>query len=146
LLGLVCSGCQLLGAFGPADNTSEAEQTWRQGQEAMRRGEPHEAIALYQQSLQADPGRARTYLSLADAHLENGDEAAACPVLAQYVAAHPEQLLIRAQYAELLLRLQRLDEARAELECAVTIFEGKRCLPYAERLVRQIALLGSEMV
>src|SRR5262249_35092605 len=36
--------------------------------------------------------------------------------LAQYVEAHPEQLVIRARYAELLLRLHRLPEARSEFE------------------------------
>jgi len=48
--------------------------------------------------------------------------------------------------ATVLVHAGRIDEARAELECAVAIFERKRCLPYAERLVRQIDLLGSAKV
>ena len=41
-----------------------------------------------------------------------------------------------------LIGAGRIDEARAELERAVAIFERKRCLTYAERLGRQIDLLG----
>ena len=42
--------------------------------------------------------------------------------------------------ATVLAHASRIDEARTELERAVAIFERKRCLPYAERLVRQIDL------
>ena len=45
--------------------------------------------------------------------------------------------------ALVLVRAGRIDEARAELECAVAIFERKRCLPYAERVGRQIDSLAA---
>jgi hypothetical protein len=98
------------------ENSGAAERSWQQGQDAMRRGAPNEAIGHYQQSLKDDPAFTRSYLSLAAAHLEAGDEAASCTNLACYVSAHPEQLALRVQLAELLLRLQRPEEARAEFE------------------------------
>jgi hypothetical protein len=82
----------------------------------MRRGLPGEAVVCYRQSLAADPSMDRNHLSLAAAHLELGDEPAACAHLARYVAAHPEQPLLRARLAELLCRRQRFAEARAEYE------------------------------
>jgi tetratricopeptide (TPR) repeat protein len=48
--------------------------------------------------------------------LDSGDNAAALPFLAQYVAAHPEHVTIRAHLAELLLKLDRNEEAREQLE------------------------------
>jgi tetratricopeptide (TPR) repeat protein len=91
-------------------------QLWQLGQAAMHRGEPDTAIALYEQSLAADPQLTRNHLSLAAAHLEKGNLGGASVHLALYVEAHPEKLIIRARYAELLLRLHRLPEARAEFE------------------------------
>ena len=44
--------------------------------------------------------------------------------------------------ATVLTGAGRIDEARAELERAMAIFERKRCVTYAERLGRQIDLLG----
>ena len=48
--------------------------------------------------------------------------------------------------ATVLTRAGRIDEARAELESAVAIFERKRCLPYAERLRRKTDSLGQTRV
>jgi tetratricopeptide (TPR) repeat protein len=89
---------------------------WEKGQEAMTRGKPDEAIRLYGQSLALDPTFARNHLSLAAAYLEKGDAEHACPHLGRYLEAHPHHLVIRAHYAELLLRLDRPEEARAQFE------------------------------
>src|SRR5262249_20871199 len=59
---------------------------------------------------------ARNHLSLAAAHLEKGEEDAACPHLALYLAVNPGHLAVRAHYAELLLRLSRTEDARAQFE------------------------------
>lgn len=93
-----------------------AMRLWQAGQEAMRQDRPAEAIDCYEQSLAADPGMVRNYLSLAAAYLEAGEEAKACPHLARYIAARPEHLSIRLHYADLLLRLHRPKEARPEFE------------------------------
>jgi tetratricopeptide (TPR) repeat protein len=93
-----------------------ARQLWQMGQVAIHEGRPDEAIACYQQSLAADPSAARNHLSLAAAYLEKGDEVTACSHLGLFLQAHPEHLTVRTQYGELLSRLHRPAEARAQFE------------------------------
>jgi tetratricopeptide (TPR) repeat protein len=117
---MFCLGCHVLGPFArvesPAPAVSQAQAAWQEGQEAMRRGEPQAAVAHYRRSLEAGPELPQTYLSLAAAHLEAGDDGAAAEALARFSAAHPEQLGVRSYLAELLLRLKRPDDARLEFE------------------------------
>lgn len=94
----------------------EAQRLWEMGQEAMFDGQADKALQLYQQSLKADPTLARNHLSMAAAFLEKGQDAAAAPCMARYLLAQPEHYLIRSHYAELLMRLNRLEEARAQME------------------------------
>jgi tetratricopeptide (TPR) repeat protein len=114
LLCLVCVGCQGM-ALEPERGT-EAAVLWEQGQAAMRAGHPEKAIASYQESLATDPEYTRNHMSLAAAYLEVGKDAEACVHLANYVAAHPEHAVVRTHYAELLLRLHRSHEGRAQFE------------------------------
>jgi tetratricopeptide (TPR) repeat protein len=93
-----------------------ASQAWLLGQDAMKRGKPDEAITYYEQALAADPGQKRTHLSLAAAYVQRGDGEAAARHLAEYLAAFPEHHVVRAHFAELLLRLHRPQEARAQFE------------------------------
>jgi hypothetical protein len=92
---------------------------WQQGQAAMKDGQAAKAVAFYERSLAADPGFARNHLSLAAAYLECGKDAEACVHLARYAALHPEQLAIRRHYAELLLRLERRQEASDEFAALI---------------------------
>lgn len=55
-------------------------------------------------------------LALAAKCLERGDEAGAVPHLMSLVRANPEQVMFRAQLAELFYRLDRDDEARDHFE------------------------------
>jgi hypothetical protein len=65
----------------------------------------------------ADPAAlARNHLSVAASLLEQGEPAAAAPHLEKYVAAFPRHHIVRAHFAELLLRLHRLPEARRHFE------------------------------
>jgi len=48
--------------------------------------------------------------------VERGDEAGAVPHMLRHVQAHPDQIMIRAYLAELLLRLKRLPEAQRHFE------------------------------
>ena len=96
------------------DAPARARLLWEQGQEAMRQGHPDQAIACYEQSLAADPGFARNHLSLAATYLDQGEQERACPELELYLQACPGHLIVRAHYAELLLRLRRDREADAE--------------------------------
>src|SRR5262249_11926129 len=58
----------------------------------------------------------RSHLSLAAAHLQQGHLEEATAHLGLYVESHPDHVLMRARYAELLLRQRRVREARAEYE------------------------------
>lgn len=121
LMCLACAGCHVLPGLGPdgkaaADAEAVAERLWHEGQAAVQDGRPAEAIARYEQSLAADPRRTRNHLSLAVAHLEAGNPSAACEHLAHYLAHHPEQVIVRVQFADLLLRLGRAGQARREFE------------------------------
>jgi tetratricopeptide (TPR) repeat protein len=60
----------------------------------------------------AAPAEPPDALTLAAECLGRGDEAAACVHLEAHVRTHPDQVMFRAQLAELLYRLGRLDAAR----------------------------------
>jgi tetratricopeptide (TPR) repeat protein len=134
LLGLLALGCQSLIPHElptvPAAET--AEELWEKGQAAMKRSDPDAALKLYQQSLSVDPKFARNHLSLAAAYLEKGDEAAACPELARYVEAFPDQYLVRLHLAELLLQLDQRTEAREQFERCVAGAQDKGELGVAQ--------------
>ena len=125
LLWLFCLGCHSLVGLQLDDGGPEAEELWDQGQAALKEGNADRAIGFYTQSLAADPALLRNHLSLAAAFLEKGDDANACEHLAKYVAAHPEHHTVRAHYAELLLRLQRLTDARTQYERYLTDAQEK---------------------
>jgi predicted Zn-dependent protease len=55
-------------------------------------------------------------LGQAAACVEKGDEAGAAAHLGRHVKAHPEQVMIRAYLAEVLLKLNRLPEAQDQFE------------------------------
>lgn len=103
-------------AVAPLEPADSPVQLWQKAQQALEQGRAEQAIELYTQSLAADGKLTRNHLGLAAAHLEKGDEAAACSHLATYVAAHPDNLEARSQYAELLVRQKRYSEARGQLE------------------------------
>ncbi len=93
-----------------------ALRAWQDGQRAMVAGQTEKAIACYRESLRLDPALARNHLSLAAAYLAEGKDQEAAPHLARYLAAQPDHLVIRAHYAELLLRLEQRDDAREQFE------------------------------
>jgi tetratricopeptide (TPR) repeat protein len=58
-------------------------------------------------------------ISLAADCLARGDDTGAANHLTRHVAAHPDQLVFRAQLGEILARLDRLPDAQAQFEAAV---------------------------
>src|SRR5438105_1143875 len=70
----------------------------------------------------AEPGLAtlppRDSVELAADCLARGDDAGAASHLTRHVTTHPDQLVFRAQLAEVLARLDRLPEAQAHLTAA----------------------------
>jgi tetratricopeptide (TPR) repeat protein len=109
-------GCHSFVGFEFDPDSEAAALLWQQGQEALGHGQPKRAIGFYEKSLAADPSFSRSHMSLAAAYLESGDDRAACGHLGRYLDANPEHAIIRAHYAELLLRLHRCREARREFE------------------------------
>jgi hypothetical protein len=63
-----------------------------------------------------DAAQQRAHLNLAAAQIERGDQPGAARHLAAYLAAFPDHHIVRKHYAELLLRLHRPHEARAQFE------------------------------
>jgi len=110
----------------PGPQPPPALELWQAGQEALRRGQTERAIELYEQSLATDPGLTRNYLGLAAASLDRCEENRACAYLLLYVAAHPEHLAVRLQFAELLQRLHRVSEAQAEYRACVGEAQERR--------------------
>jgi tetratricopeptide (TPR) repeat protein len=100
----------------PAEPTESAVHLWEKGQAAMREGRADQALECFQQSLARDPTLACNHLSLAAAFLDKGDDAGAAPHFAAYLALQPAHHLVRAHYAELLLRLRDTAAARAQFE------------------------------
>jgi hypothetical protein len=117
---LACLGCHSLVAMKLDPEGEPPDPLWEQGQAAMREGQAERAIQLYEQSLANDPRRTRNHLSLAAAHLEAGNDQAACDHLNQYLASQPDHFSLRVQYGELLLKLHRSAEARAQFERFLT--------------------------
>jgi len=126
----------ILGVSGPslragatADRLSQARSLWEKGQRAMREGRAARAVELYTQSLACAPSLGRNHLSLAAAYLELGNPALACFHLEEYVQSHREDLLARVQLAELLVRMNRRQAARRELESCVELAQELSELP-----------------
>jgi tetratricopeptide (TPR) repeat protein len=116
------------------DGPGSAEQRWQEGQRAMQTGEPAQAVALYQQSLQEDPALDKNHLSLAAALLEKGDDRAACEHLGLFLRTHPEHRNARFYHAELLFKLGRHALARDEFELAIR-YEQEEPTPDLKHLV-----------
>jgi tetratricopeptide (TPR) repeat protein len=112
-LAFVCTA-EPPGAAPPA--AGSALEAWQAGQQAMLDGNPNEAIQRFEESLRHDPQLARNHLSLAAAYLAQGREAQAAGQLAAYLTAQPDHLVVRAHYADLLLRLARPQEARQQFQ------------------------------
>jgi Tfp pilus assembly protein PilF len=99
-----------------ATKPSPGQDAWQKGQKAMLDGKAEQAIDSFRHSLELEPGLSRNHLSLAAAYLAQGQEEKAAEQLEQYLQAQPSHYLVRGQYAELLLRLDRLGTAREEFE------------------------------
>lgn len=89
---------------------------WEKGQQAMLDGQTEEAVSAFEQSLKQDPDLVRNHLSLSAAYLAQGKEERAAEHLKLYLNVRPDHYVVRGEYAELLLRLDRLEDAREQFE------------------------------
>jgi Tfp pilus assembly protein PilF len=111
-----------------ANPLSPGWAAWEKGQHALLEGHIDQAIASFQESLQQDPGLSRNHLSLAAACLGAGQEQQAVVHLDHYLQAQPDHVVVRGQYAELLLRLNRPEDARAQFERFVADIQDHEAL------------------
>jgi tetratricopeptide (TPR) repeat protein len=96
--------------------SAPALHAWEFGQRALAREQLDEAVTHFQLSLRLDSKLAQNHLGLAAVYLARGQDASAADHLEHYLAARPDHATVRGNLAELLLRLDRLDEARAQYE------------------------------
>ena len=89
---------------------------WQKGQQALLEGRTEQAIASFQESLEQDHSLARNYLSLAAAYLALGQDEQAARQLDRDLRAQPDHCIVRGEYADLLLRLDRPEAAREQFE------------------------------
>jgi tetratricopeptide (TPR) repeat protein len=113
--GLLCLGQEPASAE-PGAAAPPALRAWQEGQQALVDGRADDAIRRFQDSLRLDPHLARNHLSLASAYLAQGRDEQAAPHLASYLDAQPDHLVVRAHYADLLLRLARPRDAREQFQ------------------------------
>ena len=116
---LVSVGVLLAGLLAVPLTAAEppsAQRLWEQGQDAMRDGRTDVAVGFYERSLALDPKLVNNHLSLAAAYIDKGEDEKALPHLAQYIAAKPNHVAVRAHYAELLFRLREYQDAAAQYD------------------------------
>jgi tetratricopeptide (TPR) repeat protein len=146
LLSLLCLSCNSLTAVEPEPQATAAGQPWQKGQETLAQGQ---AASPYPQTPAAEPAPVRSHLGLAAACLQEGNLDQAAVHLAGYVEAHPEELIVRARYAELLLRQHRLPNAREEFERFVAEAQdaggaAARQLIHCHSRLMEIAMQGDD--
>jgi tetratricopeptide (TPR) repeat protein len=135
IVWVVCLGCHSLAGLESEGTDNRARRLWQEGQAAMQAGKPDLAIPRYQESLAQDPGWTWSYLSLAAAYLEKGNDAEAAVNLARFVKARPDHVEAQIHLAELLLRLKRESEARTHFEQSVANAQDRK-EPSSSYLIR----------
>lgn len=127
---LLFLGCHTF-PVGMPEPAAAPPSTFRQGQAALRVGEPERAIALFEQSREEtvfrpavaetgqDPGSVRHHLALAAAYMETDEPDRACEQLTRFLEARPEHRAARLWLAELHLRLERHEEAAGQFDLAI---------------------------
>ncbi len=93
-----------------------AFKAFQLGQIALEADRFEDAIGHFQLSLRLDPKLSDAHLSLAAAHLALGQEQEAAPHLEAYLDANPSHFLVRMPFAEVLVKLDRLKDAKIQLD------------------------------
>ncbi len=87
-------------------------------------GHPEVAESLYKEMLRYHPGNRGLRNNLALLRASMGDDAGAAKLFAALVADHPRYASARVNYAQVLFRLKRDDDARAQLRAAEPLARG----------------------
>lgn len=148
LLALALVLPQALTAAPPA--ATPAEKAHQLGQLALDADRFDEAIGHFQLCLRLDPNLTDAHLSLAAAHLALNQERQAAPHLGAYLDARPTHFLVRLPYAELLVKLDQLPEAKEQLDRFIADAQeqpqvaGDQLLPSHTRLMEIAGRVGDE--
>jgi hypothetical protein len=111
-LGLLCLGCHVLPGFEVGQEDPPLASAVKAQQD-----KPSEAVIPATGSdVTEDPELKQNHLGIAAAFLQKRNYKDACIHLADFLDAHPDALLVRVRYAELLTREHRLAEARRQFE------------------------------
>jgi hypothetical protein len=113
---VLCLGCHTVVPLGPGEDPAPGGEAPQPVAPAPRPIAARGAPPATEAPTAAAQAQAVNHLGLAASCLEKGDEAGALPHLAHYLTANPDHLVVRAHYAELLLRLHHDAEARCEFE------------------------------
>lgn len=94
----------------------EAELLWKRGQVSLEKGNAKQAVSEFREALQASQDFAKAHYSMAVACLSLGNDLLASVHLKIYLDLEPENIIARQNFADLLLRLEQVDQARDQFE------------------------------
>src|SRR5262245_38228976 len=145
ILSLACLGCHTAIRPAPAPRESEKGAAARTAPatptspSSSHTPASHERAAGGTRLTPASPGRAdpdrdpideNRHLTLAAAYLEQGNDETACQHLGLFLERHPHHGNVRFYYAELLMRLGRLPEARLHYEEVIADLQEEQSLDF----------------
>lgn len=111
----------------------------------QRQGRPGEAVAALQQALRLDPLYVPAYLELAELRRGAGDERAAEALLREGLAQRPATAALHYALGLSLVRQQRRDEARSQLEQAQQLAPNEARYAFALALALQSQAPGKAL-
>jgi tetratricopeptide (TPR) repeat protein len=111
--------------LAPATIQQRAEQSqFASGRTLLSEGHPLEALAVFQNLLQASPGNEQGELGLAESYRQLGNDEEARRVLKQACREHPKSAIPLTTLAELEMGSQNFADAQADAERALHIEPG----------------------
>ncbi len=123
--GLLAMQARWQGAPDPAASSGEYQAALEAGRAALRQRRWDEALAAAQQAAGLAPARYEAQMLLGDVQRGRGDFAAALPAYQQAATLAPYLSVLHGRQAEMLARLQQVDEAAAAALTALAIDQGR---------------------
>lgn len=109
---VLLGGLPLISLADSLGDNSPADLLWKEGQTALEAGNAPKAIHSFRRSLALDPDSAKTHLSMAAACLAQGSDTIAAIHLKICLELEPGNVIVRQNYADLLLRMNQIEDAR----------------------------------
>lgn len=89
---------------------------FQKGKNSLDKGDLPTATQFFRKALALNPALPQGHLCLATACLGLGEDLEACAHLRIFLGLEPDNVLVRQNFADLLLRLERFEEARQQFE------------------------------